>query len=399
MSSVEPIAVVGGGIGGLAAALALGRAGIAVNLYEQAYAFSEAGAGIGLGPNAMRVLQEWGLSPSLQKSGCTPLQLIARHADNGRIAGQLPMGQSFIDAYGAPYLTIHRADLQHILLGAVSQQTSATLLTHHHLSGLVNDTHGVELQFNGKTNKQPAHVLIGADGLHSVVRTNLFDNATPSASGHWAYRALLPMHEVPQAFRQMDIGIWMGRRLHVVHYPVHGGEALNLVVLIESRDNTAQAGWDVWRSTEQIAADLKQAMRKTCAELQDLIYAANGWRAWCLFDREPLQHASQMAKGRVALLGDAAHPMLPYLAQGAGMAIEDAACLAMHWQNASLTAEQRLLNYAQARWPRVSRVQQRARRNGHLFHADGLLRIARDTAMKLGGARLMDMPWLYGTST
>jgi len=398
MSSVEPIAVVGGGIGGLAAALALGRAGNAVNLYEQADAFSEAGAGIGLGPNAMRVLQEWGLGASLQEAGCAPHQLIARHADNGRIAGQLPMGQAFIDAYSAPYLTVHRADLQHILFDAVSQQTSATLLTNHHLSGLAIDTHGVELQFKDKTNKHPAHILIGADGLHSVVRTTLFDNATPLASGHWAYRALLPMYEVPQAFRQMDIGIWMGKRLHVVHYPVRGGEALNLVVLVESHDNTSQAGWDVWRSTEQIAVDLKQALHHTCAELQDLIHVANGWRAWCLFDREPLQHASQMAKGRVALLGDAAHPMLPYLAQGAGMAIEDAASFTANWQNASLTAEQRLLNYAQARWPRVSRVQQRARRNGRIFHADGMLRLARDTVMKLGGARLMDMPWLYGTS-
>ena len=398
MSSVEPIAVVGGGIGGLAAALALGRAGNAVNLYEQADAFSEAGAGIGLGPNAMRVLQAWGLGPSLQQAGCAPQRLIARHADNGRIVGQLPMGQSFITAYGAPYLTVHRADLQHTLLGAVSQQTSATLLTHHHLSGLVNDTHGFELQFKDKSNTYPAHILIGADGLHSAVRTTVFDKTPPNASGHWAYRALLPMHEVPPSFRQMDIGIWMGTRLHVVHYPVRGGEFLNLVVLIESPNQASQPGWDVLRSAAQIAEDLKQATHNTYAELQDLIHAGNGWRAWCLFDREPLEHPSQMVKGSVALLGDAAHPMLPYLAQGAGMAIEDAACLAMHWKNASLSAEQRLLNYAQARWQRVSRVQQRARRNGQLFHADGLLRWARDTAMKIGGARLMDMPWLYGTS-
>ena len=137
-------------------------------------------------------------------------------------------------------------------------------------------------------------------------------------------------------------------------------------------------------------------MHKSCTELQDLINAAQGWRAWCLFDREPLQRASQMAQGRVALLGDAAHPMLPYLAQGAGMAIEDAACLAMHWQNKSLTVEQRLLNYAQSRWQRVSRVQQRARRNGNIFHAHGWFKIARDAAMKIGGARLMDLPWLYG---
>jgi len=398
MSSLAPIAVVGGGIGGLAAALALGRNGHDVHVFEQAAVLSEAGAGIGLGPNAMRVLQAWGLGPSLQQAGCVPHQLIARHADNGRIAGQLPMRQAFIDAYGAPYLTVHRADLQQLLLNAVSQQTSATLLTNHPLSDLAINTHGVELQFQDNEDKHQAQILIGADGLNSAVRTTVFDKTPAQASGHWAYRALLPMHEVPQAFRQNDIGIWMGKRLHVVHYPVRGGDFLNLVVLLESPQQASQPGWDVSRSTAQISADLKLATHHTCTELQNLIRAANGWRAWCLFDREPLHQASQMAKGRVALLGDAAHPMLPYLAQGAGMAIEDAACLANHWQNTSFTEEDRLLNYAQARWQRVSQVQQRARRNGRIFHADGLLRWARDTAMKVGGARLMDMPWLYGAS-
>ncbi len=145
MSSLAPIAVVGGGIGGLAAALALGRNGHDVHVFEQAAALSEAGAGIGLGPNAMRVLQAWGLGPTLLQAACVPHQLIARHADNGRIAGQLPMGQAFIDAYGAPYLTVHRADLQQVLMNAVSQQTSAILFTNHWLSGLVINTHGVEL--------------------------------------------------------------------------------------------------------------------------------------------------------------------------------------------------------------------------------------------------------------
>jgi salicylate hydroxylase len=398
MPSLKHIAVVGGGIGGLSAALALGRTGNALQVYEQASEISETGAGIGLGPNAMRVLQEWGVSQTLLESGCTPQQLIARDTGNGSVIGQLPMGQSFIDSYGAPYLTLHRADLQQVLLSAVKQQSSASLLTCHTLAAVKMSQQGLDLYFQDSIENHQAQVLIGADGLHSAVRSAVFGHHTLMASGHWAYRALLPMSEVPQSLRQMHIGIWMGRRLHVVHYPVRGGDALNLVVLLESHDAASQPGWDVSRSTEQITADLNLAMHKSCTELQDLINAAQGWRAWCLFDREPLQHASQMVQGRVALLGDAAHPMLPYLAQGAGMAIEDAACLAMHWQNKSLTEEQRLLNYAQSRWQRVSRVQQRARRNGNIFHAHGLLKIARDFAMKIGGARLMDMPWLYGTS-
>ena len=398
MPSLAPIAVVGGGIGGLAVALALGHDSHSVNVYEQADAFSEVGAGIGLGPNAMRVLQAWGVSQSLLETACQPHQLIARHADNARIAGQLPMGSSFIEAYGAPYVTVHRADLQQVLLNAVQQQTSVKLHQRHTLTSVDVNANPIGLEFQEVNEQVQAQVLIGADGLHSAVRSAVFGKQALLASGHWAYRALLPMHEVPQAFRQMQIGIWMGKRLHVVHYPVRGGDALNLVVLLESHDHASQPGWDVSRRADQITADLKLAVHNTCAELQDLIHAAHDWRAWCLFDREPLHQASQMAIGKVALLGDAAHPMLPYLAQGAGMAIEDAASLAKHWQSASLTAEQRLLSYAQSRWQRVSRVQQRARRNGKIFHADGLFRIARDTAMKVGGALLMDMPWLYGAS-
>jgi len=399
MQLLEHLAVVGGGIGGLSAALALGRNGHALQVYEQAGEISEAGAGIGLGPNAMRVLHEWGVSQVLLESGCTPQHLIARDSVTGCAIGQLAMGQSFIDSYGAPYITLHRADLQQVLLNAVKLQTSASLLTRHKLTAVKVSEHKVDLHFQESIDMHQVLALIGADGIHSVVRSLAFDHHAPLATGHWAYRALLPMREVPQSLRQMHIGIWMGRRLHVVHYPVRGGDALNLVVLLESLDSASQPGWDVSRSTELITADLKLAMHKSCTELQDLINTAQGWRAWCLFDREPLQRASQMAQGRVALLGDAAHPMLPYLAQGAGMAIEDADCLAMHWQNKSLTVEQRLLNYAQSRWQRVSRVQQRARRNGNIFHAHGLLKIARDIALNIGGARVMDLPWLYGAST
>jgi salicylate hydroxylase len=188
----------------------------------------------------------------------------------------------------------------------------------------------------------------------------------------------------------------MGRHLHVVHYPVRGGEYVNLVVLIESEDMASMPGWDIRRNSEQTKIDLQQATQDCCEELQQVIHAVKEWRAWCLFDRPALQSATHMAKGRVALLGDAAHPMLPYLAQGAGMAIEDAHALAMCWQRTEVSVEERLKQYAQSRWQRVSRVQQRARRNGVIFHADGILKIARDAALRLGGSRLMDMPWLYG---
>jgi salicylate hydroxylase len=192
------------------------------------------------------------------------------------------------------------------------------------------------------------------------------------------------------------MGLWLGPRLHVVHYPVRGGEWLNVVVLVESNDTPTEAAWDTQRSTEQTSHDLQRALQGTCSRLQDLVSMAEHWRAWALFDRPPLQSARDMAKGRVALLGDAAHPMLPYLAQGAGMAIEDAEVLAQCWSQTGLSAEQRLQAYAQARWQRVAKVQARARRNAQLFHASGVLAWGRDTAMRVGGASVMDMPWLYG---
>jgi len=395
MAEPTSVAIAGGGIGGLAAALALACLKTRTHVYEQSAVFSEAGAGVGLGPNVVRIFQHWGLSKTLRDAACCPEFLLARIADDGRIAGCLPMGQSFIDKYGFAYLTIHRSELHQLLLHTLQQHDVAELHLNHCLTRVQQTANGVQLGFNDTPSKVEVQALIGADGLHSAVRAQCFHNDELLATGHWAYRAVLPMKHLPVVWRKSQIGIWLGKRLHVVHYPIQGGEALNLVVLVESADKQSLAGWDVLRSEDQIRSDLLEATLVCCAELQDLIRMVPDWRAWCLFDRTPLQQASQMAQARVALLGDAAHPMLPYLAQGAGMAIEDAQSFALHWQRTDASVEERLLQYAQARWPRVSRVQQRARRNGRIFHADGLLRIARDAALKLGGSRLMDMPWLY----
>ena len=395
MTSAETLAVVGGGIGGLAAAYALGRQKNRVLVYEQAASFSEVGAGIGLGPNAVRIFQHWGLSKDLMEAAWVPDFLQARSAVNGRILGQLPMGESFTQRYGAPYLTLHRSALHQLLLQAVQQQDVAKLHINHRLTHVQQTPSGVRLGLGSPPNKVEVDVLIGADGLHSAVRSECFNRDAPLASGHWAYRATVPMKYLPLALRKPHIEIWLGKKLHVVQYPIEGGEALNLVVLVESADGQPQSGWDVLRSEKQIRSDLGEAVSACCIELQDVLHAAPAWRAWCLFDRTPLQQASDMVLGRVALLGDAAHPMLPYLAQGAGMALEDAHVFAKHWQRTDMSTPARLQAYAQDRWQRVSRVQQRARRNGQIFHADGLLRIARDAALRLGGAPLMDMPWLY----
>ena len=396
MTTPQPVAVVGGGIGGLSVALALGRVGAHTTVYEQSPQFEELGAGIGLGPNAVRRLDAWGLGQSLREIACIPDALLVRDAEDGRVLGRLPMADAFVSRHGAQYLTVHRADLHQLLLKSLQRQGTAALKLNHGLSALTQAPTGVQLTFDNGEQVDSVQALIGADGLHSRVRGVVCGEQAPVPSGHWAYRTLLPMQAVPLAWRQSQMGMWLGSGLHVVHYPVRGGESLNLVVLVEAKDDATTAGWDVARTAAQTDEDLQAATHACCPALQALLEASAHWRAWCLFDRPPVPSAAHLVRGSVALAGDAAHPMLPYLAQGAGMAIEDADCLAHQWQIPHASTAQRLQMYAQARWQRVAKVQQRARRNGRIFHADGGWRMARNLAMALGGAKLMDMPWLYG---
>ena len=391
--------LVGGGIGGLATALALGQGGVATHLFEQSPAFTEVGAGIGLGPNALRRLQTWRVWDALQAKGFVPSQLEVMDAQGGRQLGCLPMAKAFEQRYGAPYLTIHRADLHQVLLDAVNAQGLSVLHLGHRLQDGQTDASCVNTQWlapDGQAVWQESQALVGVDGISSKVRELAWPSQQLQASGHWAYRTLLPRHVLPAAWRSDAMGLWLGPLLHLVHYPVRGGEWLNVVVLVEATDAAQTPGWDSHRSSTQTADDLNLALKGCCSRLQDLVRMSEYWRAWALFDRHPVQCASDMAKGRLALLGDAAHPMLPYLAQGAGMAIEDADTLAQCWVQAGLSVEQRLQAYAQARWQRVAKVQARARRNARLFHASGMLAWGRDAAMRWGGAAVMGMPWLYG---
>ena len=396
---MHDILLVGGGLGGLATALALGQAGVATQLFEQSPAFTEVGAGIGLGPNAMRRLQGWGVWEALQAKGFVPSQLEVMDAKTGQQLGCLPMAKAFEQRYGAPYLTIHRADLHQVLSDAVNAQGLSALHLGHRLQNAQADASYVKTQWlssEGQGVEHASQALIGADGINSKLRELAWPSSQLQASGHWAYRTLLPRHTLPAAWRGDAMGLWLGPRLHVVHYPVGGGEWLNMVVLVETHDAAQTPGWDSQRSAAQTANDLQTALQGSCSRLQDLVRMSESWRAWALFDRHPVQSPDDMAQGRLALLGDAAHPMLPYLAQGAGMAIEDADTLAQCWLQAGLSVEQRLQAYAQARWQRAAKVQARARGNARLFHANGTLAWGRDLAMRWGGAAVMDMPWLYG---
>jgi salicylate hydroxylase len=396
---MHDILLVGGGLGGLATALALGQSGVATQLFEQSPAFTEVGAGIGLGPNALRRLKGWGVGEALQAKGFVPSQLEVLDAKTGQQLGCLLMAKTFEQRYGAPYLTIHRADLHQVLLNAVQAEEKTQLHLGYRLQQLQYKTSCVDSQWlspQGQVVEHASQALIGADGINSKLRELAWPSSQLQASGHWAYRTLLPRHTLPAAWRGDAMGLWLGPRMHLVHYPVRGGEWLNVVVLVETSDAAQTPGWDSQRSAAQTAHDLQTALRGSCSRLQDLVRMSESWRAWALFDRQHVQSADDMARGRLAVLGDAAHPMLPYLAQGAGMAIEDADTLAQCWLQAGQSVEHRLQAYAQARWQRVAKVQARARRNARLFHANGALAWGRDLAVRWGGAAVMDMPWLYG---
>ena len=391
------VIVTGGGIGGLAAALALGRAGSEVRLFEQADAFSEVGAGIQLGPNATRLLHSWGLGKALAEVAAFPGKLQVRSATTGQTLGELPLGPVMQTRYGAPYATVHRADLHTLLLRAVQQQGSTRMHVRRPLLAFSQTAEAVTVQ----TPDFPvieADALIGADGLWSTVRQQLLADAPPLPTGHLAYRALVPQSSLPEALRSQHVTVWLGPRLHIVHYPVRGGEQLNLVAIVHGQLPDGADPWDNSAQATHVAADLGTALKGSCPALMAQIQAVPRWRRWALFERPPMQGAHQHAAGRVALLGDAAHPMRPYLAQGAGMAIEDAAALGQAWSSVVRAADvpAALQQFAHARWQRNARVQAKATRNGEVFHATGVVRWGRDTALKLLGRRLLDMPWLYG---
>lgn len=410
MHTETPLVVVGGGIGGLAAALACARQGWRLDVLEQAAAFGEVGAGIQLGPNAVRVLQGWGLGGALERVAAFAPRLEVRSALSGSLLARLPLGPSAVQRYGAPYATLARADLHSLLLEAVQSTGRVALHLNTQVLDIAQDAQGVTLhsaqhartEHDNTTPTTPtrhhAPLVIGADGLWSRVRAQLLHDGPPRSTGHWAYRSLVAQRSLPAALRTTAITAWLGPRFHAVQYPVRGGEWLNVVVVMREPSGAPSDAPPHWNHSAN--TDWQAPLRHAAAPLQALVQAMPTWRRWMLCDRPALRSAAEQAQGRIALLGDAAHPMRPYLAQGAGMALEDAAalayCLGPGAGKPPPDIAQALQRYAQARWQRNARVQARAERNGALFHWQGPLRWARNAALRTLGPRLLDMPWLYG---
>lgn len=386
--------VAGGGIGGLAAALALRRAGCGVQLFERAPAFSEVGAGIQLGPNGTRILRHWDLlSGHLALQVFAPPRLRVRDGTDGHELGMMELGETIARRYGAPYLTVHRADLQSALVAA-ARDAGAELRTGWQVETIDPQDEGVAVVTTGGARVQ-GEALIAADGLGSTLRALVVADGPPQPTGHLAYRGIVHQQDLPERLRSDEVTVWMAPRMHLVTYPVRGGQWLNAVCVVHGTQPGDATEWDHAASQAQLEA----ALGPVCPVVRERVASIPQWRLWVLHDRDPLRSADAMASGCIALLGDAAHPMRPYLAQGAGMAIEDARELERELSNKAgrlpdvATA---LRVYAERRWQRAAKVQDRSRRNGTVFHASGPLRMARNAAMATVGQRLMDQPWLYG---
>ena len=359
-----PILVAGGGIGGFAAALALTQKGFPVWVVERAADFHEIGAGIQLGPNAFRMFEILGVGEEMSHWAVFPDNLIMRDALDGTEITRIPAGESLRKYFGDPYAVIHRADLHRVLIDAVKRSPLAKLTTRCKVASYEDRGDHVVVQTEaGKTIKGAA--LIGADGLWSAVRKQLVGDGKPRVSGHIAYRGVIPLAQVPEHLRENNVVLWAGPKTHLVHYPLHRGEVYNLVVVFHS--SRYEEGWDTYGDP----AELRERFAGQHPKVREFLAMANEWKMWVLCDREPV---SRWTEGRVTLLGDAAHPMLQYLAQGGCMAIEDAVVLARSLGDAKGDYNAAFLAYQRERYLRTTRVQLTARMYGDIYHATGAVR-------------------------
>jgi len=379
------ILVIGGGIGGLSAAVALRAAGMQVEVYEQARELREVGAGLRITPNATRILHRWGLADDLAAVGTRTQHIHYRRWEDGRTLTRQQLGQRVEERFGAPYYHFHRSDLLAALIKAVPAE-----IVHlgHKCASIDIGEDGVSVAFqDGKTLR--ADVVVGADGMHSIARRTLHGPDAPRFSGDVSFRGLVPAARMPELVASLTQNIWLGGNQHFVQ-TYAGPRYVNFIALVPG-----EASEESW-SAKGDRGELRRMFDGWHGLIHEMIDAADAIMRWPLYDRDPIEI---WGKGRVTLLGDAAHPMLPYLAQGAVQSIEDAALLARCLAGkAAAEAAPALREYERLRSPRTSKIQVGARREGNIYHLpDGEEQRKRDAEFEsIVGANAQRDEWLFG---
>jgi 2-polyprenyl-6-methoxyphenol hydroxylase-like FAD-dependent oxidoreductase len=395
VAASRTIFVAGAGIGGLTAALALAGKGFRVVVLEKSERLEEVGAGLQLSPNASRVLIDLGLQPRLAARAVTPDAISIMTARSGGEIARLPLGEAATSAAGAPYWVVHRADLQAALQAHVNDNPDIELRLGCQFEDAVTHAKGLTVvQRSGMTRQQDlALALVGADGIWSTVRHHLFPEVQPQFSGLIAWRGTLDATQLPREYTSRRVQLWMGPNAHLVAYPISGARQINVVAVVPGTWN--RPGW----SAPGAASEIKNAFASSRwpGTARMMIGAVDDWRKWALFT---VPEGGAWTAGAIALLGDAAHAMLPFAAQGAGMAIEDAAVLAKCLgENAeeSAAVPAALKRYARLRRARIHRVQRAARQAGRTYHLTGPAAYARDLVIRAMGAKRMlaRQNWIY----
>ena len=379
-----PILIAGGGIGGLAAALALAKIGRKSLVLEQAADFKEVGAGIQISPNVFKMFDVLGITEAIKRIAVFPDSLSIRDALTAEQVMHIPLGPDFLARFHHPYGVIYRPDLLDALLDACKQSPLIALHTGKSVADYDDGSVHVTVRTDDGESFEGA-ALIGADGLWSRIRERIVGDGKPRVVGHIAYRAVLPIEKAPKHAQERRVTLWAGPKIHLVHYPLRRGELLNLVAVFHS-DRYAE-GWDKFGDPEELNEKFKHA-RPEVRELLGLIHA---WRMWVLCDRDPVKNWSA---GRVTLLGDSAHPTLQYMAQGGCMAIEDAVVLARKVEATPHDFPRAFLAYQEERYLRTARVQLTSRFVGdYVYHPRGPAAEVRNQMLK--NLTREDMAWLY----
>lgn len=386
----QPILIAGAGIGGLSAAAGLARKGISSLVLEQSAKLGEIGAGIQIGPNGFHCFDALGIGEVMRREAVYVDALRLMDAKGGEEICRIPLGEDFRQFFGNPYAVVHRADLHRRLLDACEASPLVEIRTRHRVTGYEQEGESVTLHCEGQP-PVTGRALIGAEGLNSPIRAQMLQDGPPRISGHTTYRSVIPTEQMPADLRWNAATLWAGPKCHIVHYPLKGGEVYNLVVTYHRNLQEAVAGRPVPR------AEVMDGFEHVHPRARQIIEHGDNWKLWVLCDRDPV---TNWAEGRVALLGDAAHPMLQYFAQGACMAMEDAVCLA-HCLEGQADVAEALKDYQSRRLVRTARVQMNSRLIGdYIYHPDAAQAAVRDHVMQ--GMTPQDwnrkLEWIYGSN-